>query len=195
VIDVLFEANDAATPLTADEKLGLIPSYITLRRELNEAEQINIAAAEQAAFARKRDVLDERYLRQLHRGMFRNVWKWAGALRKTPQNIGVEPWKIAEDLQRLIGDTQYWIEQKIFAPDEIAARFHHRLVWIHPFPNGNGRHARLATDLLLVALGRPRFSWGRTSLVDANETRTLYVAALRAADAHDIGPLLEFVRS
>jgi Fic-DOC domain mobile mystery protein B len=140
-------------------------------------------------------VLDERYLRQLHRGMFRDVWKWAGALRKTPRNIGVEPWKIAEDLQRLIGDTQYWIEQKIFAPDEIAARFHHRLVWIHPFPNGNGRHARLATDLLLVALGRPRFSWGLTSLADANETRALYVAALRAADAHDIGLLLEFVHS
>ena len=169
MIDVLFEASYAATPLTADEKLGLIPSYITLRRELNEAEQINIAAAEQAAFARKRNVLDERYLRQLHRGMFRNVWKWAGALRKTPRNIGVEPWEIAEDLQRLIGDTQHWIEHKIFAPDEIAARFHHRLVWIHPFPNGNGRHARLATDLLLVALGRPPFSWGRTSLVDANE--------------------------
>ena len=80
-------------------------------------------------------------------------------------------------------------------PDEIATRFHHRLVWIHPFPNGNGRHARLATDLLLVTLGRPRFSWGRVNLVDAGETRRAYIAALRAADGHDIAPLLDFVRS
>jgi Fic-DOC domain mobile mystery protein B len=95
----------------------------------------------------------------------------------------------------LLDDSRYWIEHDTYPPDEIATRFHHRLVWIHPFPNGNGRHARLATDLLLTALGRPRFSWGRVSLVDRGKTRLTYVAALRAADGHDIQPLLAFVRS
>lgn len=95
----------------------------------------------------------------------------------------------------MLDDCRFWIENGTYLPDEIAARFHHRLVWIHPFPNGNGRHARLAADLLLAGLGQPRFTWGRVNLVDANKTRRAYVAALRAADSHDIRPLLEFVRS
>lgn len=99
------------------------------------------------------------------------------------------------DLRELKDDCRYWIENRTYEPDEIAARFHHRLVQIHPFPNGNGRHARMATDLLLVAMRRPRFSWGRANLVDPGETRQRYVDALRAADNHDVRPLLEFVRS
>lgn len=193
--DLLLQPDDAATPLTAEEREGLIPSYITLRRELNEAEQANILEAEQWAFARKRNVLDERFLTNLHKRMFGRVWRWAGKFRLTERNVGVDPYRIATDLRLLLDDSRYWIEHRTYPPDEICARFHHRLVAIHPFPNGNGRHARLATDLLLAALGQPRFSWGRTSLVNPGETRQAYVAALRAADGRDIQPLQAFVRS
>ena len=193
--DPLFEADDAATPLTPEEKLGLIPSYITLRRELNEAEQINVTRAEQWAFSRKRDVLDEAYLRRLHKQMFQDVWTWAGEFRTSERNIGVEPWRIATELREVLENVRYWIDHQTYLIDEIAARFHHKLVWIHCFANGNGRHGRLATDLLLVNLGQPRFTWGRQSLVNAGDTRRSYVAALRAADNRDIQPLLKFVRS
>ena len=193
--DPLDEQDDAATPLTEEEREQLIPSYITLRSELNEAEQANILEAEEWAFARKRDVLDERFLKNLHKRMFGRVWRWAGQFRQSERNIGVDAYRISTDLRQLLDDCRYWIENETFDPDEIATRFHHRLVSIHPFPNGNGRHARLAADLLLTALGRPRFSWGRVNLVDPGETRQAYVAALRAADNHDYGPLLDFVRT
>jgi len=193
--DLLLEEDDASTPLTAEEREGLIPSYVTLRRELNEAEQANILEAEQWAFSRKRNVLDERFLTDLHKRMFGRVWRWAGKFRHTERNVGVDSYRIATDLRKLLDDSRYWIEHNTYPLDEISARFHHRLVYIHPFPNGNGRHARLATDLLLVALGQSRFSWGRTSLVNPGETRHAYVVALRAADGRDIRPLLEFVRS
>lgn len=193
--DSLFDADDASTPLTPDEKKGLIPSYITLRRELNEAEQLNITAGEEWAFSRKRDVLDDAFLKLLHKKMFGDVWRWAGKLRTTPRNIGVEAWDISPKLRDLIEDARYWVSHATFTPDEIAVRFHHRLVLIHPFPNGNGRLSRLATDLLLVNLGYPRFTWGQINLVDASKTRHQYVEALRAADGHDLNLLLVFVRS
>jgi Fic-DOC domain mobile mystery protein B len=193
--DPLEEQDDASTPLTEEEREDLIPSYIALRPELNEAEQANILEAEEWAFARKRDVLDERFLTGLHKRMFGRVWRWAGKFRKTERNMGIDAYRITVELRQLLDDCRYWIEHGTYEPDEIAARFHHRLVWIHPFPNGNGRHARIATDLLLVSMGRPRFTWGRVNLVDPGETRQRYVDALRAADHHDIGPLLEFVRS
>lgn len=193
--DPLLETDDASTPLSVEERAGLIPSYIALRHELNEAEQANILEAEQWVFARKRDVLDERFLSNLHKRMFGRVWRWAGKYRQTERNIGVAPYRIASDLRQLLDDCRYWIVHGSYAPDETCARFHHRLVAIHPYPNGNGRHARLATDLLLVTLGQPRFSWGRTSLVTPSETRQAYVAALRSADGRDMRPLLEFVRT
>jgi Fic-DOC domain mobile mystery protein B len=195
VTDPLFEADELATPLNPEEREGLIPSYITLHRELNEAEHANILEAEGWAFARKRDVLDERYLKALHKRMFGRVWRWAGQFRRTERNIGVATYRIGVDLGNLLNDCRYWIDHDTYSLDEIAARFHHRLVLIHPFPNGNGRHARMATDLLLVAQGQPRFSWGRLNLVNAGATRRAYVLALRAADGHDIRPLLDFVRS
>ncbi len=193
--DPLFKADELATPLNPEEREGLIPSYITLHRELNEAEQANILEAEGWAFARKRDMLDERYLKALHKRMFGRVWRWAGQFRRTERNIGVATYRIGVDLENLLNDCRYWIDHDTYSLDEIAARFHHRLVLIHPFPNGNGRHARMATDLLLVAQGQPRFSWGRLNLVNAGATRRAYVLALRAADGHDIRPLLDFVRS
>lgn len=187
--------DDAATPLEAEEREQLIPTYITNRAELNEVEQIGIADADRWAFARKRgNVLDEDFLTALHRRMFGEVWRWAGTFRASERNIGVDPLQIGVQLRQLVGDVRYWIEHGTYSPDEIAARFHHKLVWIHPFPNGNGRHARLAADLLVVRLGGTRFTWGSVNLVVAAETRRRYVQALRAADRHDIAPLLAFVR-
>lgn len=193
--DPLGEQGDASAPLAEEEREQLIPSYITLRSELNEAEQANILDAEEWAFARKRDVLDERFLTDLHKRMFGRVWRWAGTFRRSMKNIGIDAYRIPQELRQLMDDCRYWIEHETYEPDEIAARFHHRLALIHPFPNGNGRHARLAADLLSVASGQPRFTWGRVNLVDASKTRGSYIAALNAADKQDIGPLLEFVRS
>ena len=191
----LEDQDDASTPLTAEERDGLIPSYITLRGELNEAEQANILEAEGWALARKRDVLSEKFLKNLHKRMFGRVWRWAGKHRRTEKNVGVDAYRISQDIGQLLDDFRYWITQGTFEPDEIAARFHHRLVCIHAYPNGNGRHARLATDLLLVALGRERFSWGSVNLTDPGETRKRYITALREADNHNFEPLLSFARS
>jgi Fic-DOC domain mobile mystery protein B len=196
VNDPLFIDDDnAATPLTAEEREQLIPSYITLRHELNEAEQVGIEEADRWAFSRRRDVLSEAFLLSLHRRMFKDVWQWAGRFRTTARNIGIEAYRIGVELRQLTDDTRYWVEHETYPADEIAVRFHHRLVAIHPFPNGNGRHARLVGDLLAVRLGQERFTWGRANLVDAHATRRDYVAALRAADQHEIAALLAFARS
>ncbi|HET6839412.1 MAG TPA: mobile mystery protein B [Bradyrhizobium sp.] len=132
-------ADGDATPLTKEERDGLIPTHITLRGELNELEQKNIAKADQWAFERKRKILDEGFLRGLHRRMFNDVWKWAGEYRKSQKNIGIESFRVQPELRLIIGDASYWIEHQSYGADELAARFHHRLVFIHPFANGNGR--------------------------------------------------------
>jgi Fic-DOC domain mobile mystery protein B len=192
----LFETDDDAnTPLDADEREALIPSYITLRRELNEAEQVNIAAAMKWLRGRKREVLDEAFLRKLHKHMFGKTWRWAGHYRTTARNIGVDASAIGVDLAQAIDDARFWVTNETFPPDEIAVRFSHRLVFIHPFPNGNGRFSRLVGDLLAKQLGCPVFSWGSQSLVDATTTRRAYVEALRAADGHDVALLIAFARS
>jgi len=190
-----FEAGDNATPLAPEERIGLIPSHVTLKGELNELELQNILEADQWAFSRKRNVLSEPFLRGLHRRMFHRVWKWAGRYRKTERNIGIESWRVEPELRQLLSDVGYWIDHKSFPPDEIAVRFHHRLVSIHPFPNGNGRWSRLAADLLIVQMGGKRFSWGRATLQNAGDTRRAYIEALKAADRHDIAPLVLFARS
>lgn len=192
----LFEASDdAATPLSPEEQAQIIPTYITNRSQLNEAEQLNITEADLWAFRRTRDTLSEAFLRDLHKRMFRTVWKWAGAFRTSERNLGIEPYRIPTELRMLLDDARHWVAYGTFPPDEIAVRFHHRLVFIHPFPNGNGRHARLAADLLVVALGRTRFTWGNANLVEPAVARAVYIAALKAADEHDIEPLLAFARS
>lgn len=193
--DPLGPLDDAGTPLSEEEREGLILSYITLRNELNEAEQANILEAESWAFTRKRNVLDERFLDRLHKRMYGNVWRWAGEHRTSGKNIGVDAYRIPTELRQLLDDCRYWIDNETYEPDEIAARFHHRLVAIHAYPNGNGRHARLAADLFLKSMGRERFSWGGKNLVDQSETRKRYIATLQAADGYDIDPLLVFVRS
>lgn len=195
--DPLYDGEDEAnTPLEAEEREQLIPTYITTRAELNEAEQVNITRASLwLRRARNVDVLDDAFLRDLHKRMFGEVWKWAGQYRKTPRNIGIDAYRIPMAVRELVQDARYWVDNGTFPPDEIAIRFSHRLVSIHPFPNGNGRHSRLVADLLAMELGQPRFTWGRANLVDPGETRRAYVAALRAADGGEIEPLLAFARS
>ncbi len=193
--DPLIEEDEASTPLTEEEREELIPSYISLRSELNEAEQRNILGAEVWAFKSRRDVLSEQFLKNLHKRMFGKVWRWAGVIRTSERNIGVEAYRISTELRQLIDDCKCWIEFESYEPDEIAAMFSHRLVKIHPFPNGNGRHSRTAADLLLVSLGGERFTWGCSNIVDVGETRKNYIEALHAADNHDYAPFFEFVRS
>lgn len=191
----LFEEPDNATPLTPEERHELIPAYIAYRRELNEAEQENIARAQDWALGRRRDALTEKFIKDLHGRMFGDVWRWAGRFRTSERNLGIAHYEIPMALRQLLDDAREWIDYKAYPPDAIAMRFHHRLVQIHPFPNGNGRHARLMADLLVMSLGGGRFSWGSANLQDAGEVRHRYVTALRAADNHDIGPLLGFARS
>src|SRR5450756_1981134 len=151
-----FEADDDATPLTPEERDGLIPTHVTLRSELNELEQQNILKADRWAFARKRNVVDDVFLCGLHRRMFVRVWRWAGEYRTSERNLGIERHRIEPELRQIIDDARYWLEHRSYPPDELAARFHHRLVFVHPFPNGNGRWSRLAADLLLVQQGANR---------------------------------------
>jgi Fic-DOC domain mobile mystery protein B len=185
-----------ATPLDTDESEGLIPTHITTREELNRLEQENIVEAIQwLKTARIKQVLDETFIRKLHLRMFGRVWKWAGQFRASNKNIGVPKESIGVELHNLCEDTRVQIAQASYPPDEIAWRFHHRLVLIHPFPNGNGRHARLVTDLLLEKiLHRPAFTWGGIRGLPEGEIRTAYLDALRAADGGDYSKLAEFVR-
>jgi len=144
---------------------------------------------------RRRDMLTVDFALRLHREMFGNVWEWAGTYRRTEKNIGIAPNRIGIETAQLIDDVRYWSDHATFEPDETAVRLHHRLVWVHPFPNGNGRHARMMADLLVQRLGNQPFSWGGQNLQDIGALRQAYVEALRRADQHDIGPLLEFARS
>jgi Fic-DOC domain mobile mystery protein B len=191
----LHIADDHATPLTPAERQDLIPTHITLRSELNELEQKNIAAAVRWAFGRRKVATRENSLKSLHRRMFNQVWRWAGKYRTTERNLGVRPHLIEIELRNALDDARYWIEHKSYPDDEIAVRFHHRLVSVHPFPNGNGRWSRLAADVLITQLGGKRFTWGGADLRAANSARDTYIAALKAADNHDLGPLIAFARS
>ncbi|WP_245774240.1 mobile mystery protein B [Rugamonas rubra] len=185
-----------ATPLDPDEMAGLIPRHITLKRELDEFEQANILAAQAWAEKRvKQNVLSEAYVRRLHKKMFDRTWRWAGTFRKTEKSIGIDPLQIGVGLRNLLDDVQCWREFNTFSLDEQATRLHHRLVWIHLFPNGNGRHARLFTDVFLRSCGARPFSWGRIELVHPSTTRSAYIHALQAADRRDYAPLQAFVRT
>lgn len=184
-----------ATPLDPDERASLIPRHIATQGELNEWEQLNIARGEQWARTRRRDLLTEPFVRQLHRRMFGQTWHWAGSFRRSDKNIGVHWRAVPVDLKTLLDDARYQIGHASFGTDELAVRFHHRLVAIHPFPNGNGRHARLMADLLVEQLGAARFSWGSRSLVDATATRAAYISALREADRGNSELLVVFARS
>lgn len=186
------------TPLNADEKEGLIPTHITTQAELNEWEQLNIARGSRwADRQQKTPVLDDVFLRKLHKQMFSDTWKWAGTYRTSDKNIGCDWRHVPMRVRDLLGNIAYQVEHATLPPDELAAQFHHQLVLIHPFPNGNGRHSRLITNLLQRQLGQQPFTWGSgeyPGLVNEGDLRTEYIDALRAADAGDIAPLMAFAR-
>ncbi|MDX1587917.1 MAG: mobile mystery protein B [Oleiphilaceae bacterium] len=183
-----------ATPLEMEDIEQLIPDHIQTRPELDEWEAQNIIRA-MTTLRRPRELLTDHFLRQLHLRMFGNTWHWAGKYRQRETNIGITPRQIPMAVRNLCEDVRYWRDQAVFPPDELAVRFHHLLVSIHPFTNGNGRHSRLAADLLIVSLGKEAFSWGRTGLVKPGQTRDQYLQSLRLADRGDIKELLAFSRS
>lgn len=213
-----LEYPTGATPLDPDEIAGLIPEHITTQAELNEWEQANILEAEMwfttsyrfaynasttgynvignyGANTNVTTLLATSFLQQLHKKMFDKTWRWAGQFRKSNKNIGVDWVHVATNLRQLLEDAKYQVTNHSFSIDEIAARLHHRLVLIHPFPNGNGRHSRFMTDLFLLANNQPRFSWGKNNLYGNSTTRKEYIKALQTADKHNYNSLLNFVRS
>lgn len=189
---------DGATPLELEELEQLIPDQITTRAELDEWEQANILRAERWVFGRSRGkpaLPSDEYVRLLHKKMFDKTWRWAGQYRSSDKNLGIDWHYIVEEVAKLCDDTRYWIQQESYDLDECAARFHHRMVAIHPFANGNGRHSRLLADAILVASARLRFSWGASNLGAPGRARVRYLSALRSADRGELGELLAFVRS
>ena len=191
-----FQADDAGTPLDPHECDGLIPTHITTREQLNELEAENILEAISWAFTRRRNVIDEVFLLGLHRRMLNRVWRWAGEYRRTERNLGVAPYRIQVELIALLDTMRFWIAHRTWPPDELGVRFHHGLVVIHPFANGNGRWSRLAADILVVQQGGARFSWGGSAdLRRAGNDRDGYIAALKRADNHDFAALIAFARS
>lgn len=199
----LHSYSPGATPLDADEAAALIPSHIRTQAELNQWEEANILIAQEWLMkkiktAHPATLLQEGFVRDLHKRMFKQTWRWAGSFRSSNKNIGIDWPHIATRLRNLLDNTRYQIEQRQASSadaDTLATRFHHQLVCIHPFPNGNGRHARLMADALVMCLGQPRFTWGKAPLEAAGNARERYLAALRAADVGEWESLYVFVRS
>ena len=191
------EEPEGATPLGPDEMAGLKFRHITTRGELDELEQANIIEGLQwlGRNQNRHQILQQDFIRTLHRRLFGGVWTWAGKFRQREMNIGIDPAQIAIQLQILLDNANYWTNKSVFSPLEAAARFHHRMVEIHLFPNGNGRHARIATDAFLSShFNHPPVDWaGGFDLQNSNQRRIAYIAALRQADAGYFAPLLDFV--
>ncbi|MBK9958896.1 MAG: mobile mystery protein B [Chitinophagaceae bacterium] len=189
---------DGQTPLDEDEKEGLLIKTIATRGELDEFEQQNIEQAVLWTLRRsfKADtVFTEEFIRAVHKRMYNNVWTWAGEFRKTNKNIGVDKWQIPTELRYLLDDVKFWYANNTYSPDEISIRLKHRLVSIHCFPNGNGRHSRLMADIVIEKIFKqPVFTWGTASLVKQGDARTIYLNAIKAADKGDIHPLINFAR-
>ncbi len=184
---------EGATLLDPDEAADLIPRHVRTRAQLNRWEQENILAATKWTQRTRSSALDEGTIRDLHRRMFDRTWGWAGTYRHSDKNIGVEWLKIAVEVRKLVDDGAYWIRENVFEIDEAAVRLHHRLVHVHPFPDGNGRHARLWCDLLLRQNDRPPIVWQSDRLGTPGEARSAYIGALRAADGGDLEPLLNLL--
>jgi len=194
-----FDYNDRQTPLNQEEKEGLKIKSITTQGELDEFEQLNIEKAVEWTIRTKfkpENILTEKFIKNLHKKMYGDVWKWAGEYRRTEKNIGI-PWiKIGIELKNLLDDTKYWIENKTYSPEEVAIRFKHRIVSIHCFSNGNGRHSRMMADIIIESIfGKEIFSWHQSNMVKANQTRKEYINALRKADKGDVEPLIKFAQT
>jgi Fic-DOC domain mobile mystery protein B len=198
---LIINYEDGQTPLDEDEKEGLIIPSITTRQELDEVEQRNIEKAIRWTIERRRkfstgEVLTETFICGLHKKMLGEVWQWAGSFRNSNKNIGVDKFQIGVQLRILIDDCKYWIVNQIYSPEEIAIRFKHRIVSIHCFANGNGRHSRLIADVIIEKIfGKEVFTWGSYNLVEKSEFRSLYLNALRQADKGNYGPLIQFAWS
>lgn len=193
-----FTSNEpeGATSLELEEFEGLRQTHVTTRDELNQLEQENIRSGlDWLARSRNTNILTEGFMRKLHEKLFGDIWCWAGTYRTTMKNIGVDPNQIGERMRIFLDDAKYWSEHRVFAPLEAAARFHHQLVQIHCFPNGNGRHARIAADhYLKLYYGHQPIDWsGGQDLTINNQRRSEYISALREADQHNYAPLLAFV--
>lgn len=192
----IFEADDNSTPLTIEEREGLKLKWITLRSELNEAEARNITEAQIWLISNKKnEICTDSFLRELHKKMFCDVWRWAGEYRLTERNIGVVPYQIPIKIIQLFDDVHFWIENKIYSNREIAIRLHHKIVQIHPFPNGNGRVSRLMADLLLEKLEKTKLYWGNVNLVNVSKERKKYISALQNADKGDYSDLVKFTEN
>ncbi len=193
-----LDYTDGRTPIDEDEKEGLLIKTISTLGELDEFEQLNVEKAVEWTLKRKLDykkILTEDFVKELHKRMFSDVWKWAGDFRTTNKNIGVDKFQIGIMLKDLLDDCKYWIEHKTFSEDEIAVRFSHRIVSIHPFSNGNGRHSRLIADILVSnGLSKLHFTWGSKNLTKKGEARSKYLNALKEADGGDYKLLIEFAR-
>ena len=181
---------DGATPVDPEEECDLLPKHIRTRGELNLWEQQNILEAARWIRYARRPALSVEMLRKLHRRMFSETWTWAGRFRTSDKTIGIHWAQIPMAVTNLVEDGQLWVGDSVFSLDEAALRLHHRLVQIHPFPNGNGRHARLWSDLILRQHGRPPLNWGGSNLNRVGGVRSAYISALRAADDGDMEPLL-----
>lgn len=194
-----LEYQEGQTPIDEEEKEGLRIKTISTKSELDEFEQLNNEEALQWIFTKKfkpKQVFAEKFICDLHNRMFGNVWDWAGRFRKTDKNIGIDKHQISIALKVLCDDSLFWVENEIYSPEEIALRFKHRLVSIHCFPNGNGRHSRVMADIIIEKLfGQAPFSWGAASLSKANVTRAAYLRAVKQADHNNYQPLLDFARS
>lgn len=190
-----IEYPEGATSLDPDELAGLKFKHVTTREELDELEQGNIESGLRWLARYKGEVLSDQFAVTLHKRLFGDVWDWAGTFRKTGKNIGIDPIHIPVELRTLLDNARYWSEHKSYPPLEAAIRFHHRLVQIHPFPNGNGRHARIMADVVSERIyGGDRMDWAAGhDLQRMNERRKAYIAALKAADAYDFGPLMDFI--
>jgi Fic-DOC domain mobile mystery protein B len=189
---------DGQTPLDEEEKDGLLIPTISTRGELDEFEQQNIEQAVQWTIGRSFKpelIFTENFIRRVHTRMYADVWAWAGEFRKTNKNMGVDKWQISSNLACLLDDAKYWLENNSYPPDEMAIRFKHRLVSIHCFPNGNGRHSRLMADIIIEKIFKlPVFSWGAASLSSEGNTRKAYLTAIKTADKGDYSLLLAFAR-
>ena len=195
---LILTYQEGQTPLEPEQINGLKIKIISTQQQLNEFEQTNINEALQWLNSKRKikDVLSEEFMIQLHKRMLGMVWKWAGQLRRTETNIGIDWTRITMELRLLIDDANFWVEQQTYIPEEIAIRFKHRLVSIHCFPNGNGRHSRIMADLIaLHVFGLNKFSWGNSSLVDSSEQRKIYLKALKMADNGNFSELINFARS
>ncbi|KAF0141874.1 MAG: mobile mystery protein b [Stygiobacter sp.] len=193
-----LDYTDGRTPIDEDEKEGLLIKTISTLGELDEFEQLNVEKAVEWTLKRKLDykkILTEDFVKELHKRMFSDVWKWAGDFRTSNKNIGADKFQIGIMLKDLLDDCKYWIEHKTFSEDEIAVRFSHRIVSIHPFSNGNGRHSRLIADILVSnGLSKLHFTWGSKNLTKKGEARSKYLNALKEADGGDYKLLIEFAR-